>query len=118
MSYDLAVWEGKRPRTNAAAAKVFRRLYDENIGGEGERAPTPAIAAYVQALLERWPDISDDEGEESPWSDGPLINDARGPIFYFGMVFSMCEEASAFAAGTAAAHGLVCFDPQLEELRP
>jgi hypothetical protein len=118
MSYDLAVWEGKRPSTNAEAAKAFRQLYDENIGGKGNREPTPAITAYVDALLKRWPDITEDEGDNSPWSDGPLINNARGPIVYFGMVFSMAEEASAFAAETAATHGLVCFDPQTEELRP
>lgn len=31
--------------------------------------PTPAIAEYVGALLERWPDITGDAGEDSPWSD-------------------------------------------------
>ena len=30
----------------------------------------------------------------------------------------MAEEASAFAADLAQQHGLVCYDPQMECLRP
>ncbi len=115
MSYDLAVWEGSRPATDEEAQRTFERLHETHLGGASEVEPTPAIARYVHALLERWPDL--DEDDDSPWSDGPLINNARGPIVYFGMVFSMADEASAFAAETAAEHGLVCFDPQLGALR-
>jgi hypothetical protein len=83
-----------------------------------ERTPEPEIVQYVDALLARWPDISTDEGEDSPWADGPLIGDAAGPFIYFAMVWSRCEEASEFAAQVAAQHGLVCFDPQSGALRP
>jgi hypothetical protein len=33
------------------------------------------------------------------------------------MVFSQADTASAFAAKLATEHGLVCFDPQSNELR-
>jgi hypothetical protein len=118
MSYDLAVWQGERPASDAQAGETFAKLYQQYIGEEHEDAPAPAIAAYVAALLERWPDLDDGDDDECPWADGPLINNARGPIIYFAMVWSKAEEASAYAAALAARHGLVCFDPQSEQLRP
>jgi hypothetical protein len=112
MSYDLAVWEGARPKSAREAKLHFEAL----ASAHDRAAPSPAIARYVKALLARWPDI--DEDDESPWSDAPLMNNARGSMIYFGMVYSRAGEASAFAADLAQKHGLVCFDPQTEELRP
>ncbi len=111
-----------RPASNVAALAVYRELYAQLVGGVealGEPVePTPAITAYLHALLDRWPDITEDAGENSPWSDGPLIDNARGNLFYFGMVFSMADEASEVAAQLASQRGLVCFDPQRGRLRP
>ena len=79
--------------------------------------PTPAIAKYVAWLLQRWPDLAEDDAEEeSPWADAPIINNAMGSLFYFAMVYSKAEEAVAFAAELATQHGLNCFDPQSEHL--
>jgi len=120
MSYDLAVWEGERPESAEAAEGVFMAFADLYLEAEEpvSEPPTPAIRRYVEALLERWPDIDGDDREESPWAVGPLMSDAIGPFFYFPMVFSMADEASEYAAQLAAQHGLVCFDPQLSRLRP
>lgn len=84
----------------------------------GGRAPSERIAAYVAALLERWCDITEDEEDTSPWSTGPLIGEASGPLVYFPMRWSMAEEASAYAAAVAESMGLVCFDVQQDRLRP
>ncbi|MET8283567.1 hypothetical protein ABZU91_32440, partial [Micromonospora sp. NPDC005174] len=73
---------------------------------------------YVHTLLERWIDMTEDEEDASPWSDGPMIGNASGPIIYFAMRYSMCEEVSAEAAKMAAEQGLICFDPQWDRLRP
>ncbi|WSA76455.1 hypothetical protein OG930_13045 [Streptomyces sp. NBC_01799] len=118
MSYDLAVWEGDRPADDKTAGRAFNDLYDRLIDAEVDQPPTERIAAYVAALLERWCDLTEDEDETSPWSTGPLIGEARGPLIYFPMQWSMAEEASAFAADLAQSMGLVCFDPQLNRLRP
>ncbi|MCZ0985089.1 hypothetical protein [Streptomyces diastatochromogenes] len=119
MSYDLAVWEGVRPTDDASATAAFEGLHREHMGGE-RTPPTPLIRQYVEALVARWPDLSPDDHEEdedaSPWSDGPLINNASGPLFYFGMVFSKYQEATSFAADLARTHGLICFDLQDERL--
>ncbi|MCW3838639.1 hypothetical protein ONA70_00805 [Micromonospora yasonensis] len=118
MSYDLAVWEGDRPPDNAAALTTFKALYERYVG-KGAIPPTPRIRTYVEALLEQWIDLTeDDDDERSPWSTGPLIKEASGPFIYFPMVYSRCNEVSAGAARIAAEHGLVCFDPQLGLLRP
>jgi hypothetical protein len=72
----------------------------------------------VAALLDRWPDLTEDEKDVSPWSTEPLIREARGPFIYFPMRYSRAVEASAYAAEVASSMGLVCFDPQIGRLRP
>ncbi|MFI9122324.1 hypothetical protein ACIGW0_23480 [Streptomyces bikiniensis] len=118
MSYDLAVWEGERPTDDKTAGQVFSDLYDRYIDSETEEPPSERIAAYVAVLLEPWCDLSEDDEDTSPWSTGPLIEEASGPLIYFPMRFSMAEEASAYAAAVAESMGLVCFDVQQDRLRP
>ncbi|MGY3334044.1 hypothetical protein ACVW0K_007364 [Streptomyces filamentosus] len=118
MSYDLAVWEGERPTDDKTAGRVFNDLYDRYIDSEVEEPPSERIAAYVAALLERWCDLTEDEEDTSPWSTGPLIGEASGPLIYFPMRWSMAEEASIYAAAVAESMGLVCFDVQQNRLRP
>lgn len=101
MSYDLAVWGGERPADDKTAGRVFDVLYDRYLDGEVVGPPSERIAGYVAALLERWCDITEDEEETSPWSVGPLIESASGPLMYFGMGWSRAEEASAYSADLA-----------------
>jgi hypothetical protein len=117
VSYDLAVWEGTRPADDHAAALEFQRLYDRYLESDEQVEPTSRIVAYVTALLERYPDIDTAAGEDSPWSTGPLMSEARGPLVYFPIVWSRCEEVAAWAAGLAEQHQLNCYDPQREQLR-
>ncbi|MER6589639.1 hypothetical protein [Micromonospora chalcea] len=84
MSYDLAVWEGELPIDDGAAGEAYDQLYALYMEDE-ELPPTPRIRAYVLALLERWVDMSDDEHDVSPWSAGPLMDEASGPFVYFTM---------------------------------
>jgi hypothetical protein len=111
VSYDLAVWEGGVPSDDKAAAREFEELY-ERYFVESPRRAHGAIRAYVEELLEKWP-----EGEDGPWSTTPLIDNASGPIVYFSMVYSRAEEVSEGAAELAAEHGLVCFDANRGTLR-
>jgi len=105
------VFEGAAPRSDQEAIAAYQSMIERYQDGEPVE-PTPAIRAYVEAMLARWPDIGDDEGETSPWADGPLINDASGPMFHFALVFSMAEEAVPIVAEEAERMGLVCVDPQ------
>ncbi len=61
--------------------------------------------------------MTEDVEDSSPWSTGPLIDEASGPLIYFAMRWSMAEEASAYAADLARSMDLVCFDPQGDRLR-
>ncbi|GIH21532.1 hypothetical protein [Rugosimonospora africana] len=117
MSYDLAVWEGKQPDSDEAASAVFRDLCEQYIEADVHHEPSPRIRRYAEALLARWPDIDNDEGKASPWASAPLIGEAIGPLMYFPIVYSQAEPASAFAATLAWAHGLVCYDRQLDQIR-
>jgi hypothetical protein len=117
MSYDVAVWVGDMPTDDAAALKTYEELW-ERFEGTSE-APDPRILAYINDLTKRHPDLTeldDDHVDESVWADGPLTGNVMGPFFYFAMTYSGAEQALPFVAETAAAHGLVCFDPQSTKL--
>jgi hypothetical protein len=111
MSYSMMVFEGAAPRSDEEAIAAYGSMIERYEDGEAVE-PTPAIRAYVEAVLGRWPDITDDEGEDSPWADGPLINDASGPMFHFALVFSSVEESIPFIVAEAERRNLVCVDPQ------
>ena len=64
MTYDLAVWEGEQPPDDKAGAATFAELYNTYLGED---------SVDVEALLERWIDMTEDEEDISPWSAGPLI---------------------------------------------
>ncbi|WP_210414797.1 hypothetical protein [Microlunatus elymi] len=113
MSYDLAIWEGGRPETDAEATRVYEQLAERMYDGD---PPSERIRGYVEALLQRWPE--DQESEDVPWSDGPLIGNASGGWIYFGIRPARADEVATYAAELAQQHGLVCYDPQEAALRP
>jgi hypothetical protein len=115
VSYDFAVWEGESPKDAGEAGQVFAKLCDEYVE-KGASPPTPN-AAFVQSLLAEHPDLDEvGDDEESPWAVGHLIGEASGPLVYFAVVYSRAEEMQRFVAASARQQGLVCFDPQIEEL--
>ena len=115
MSFDLAVWDGPQPRTDADGLAEFTRLHAKHFDIGPTSPPSERIKRFIAAITERYPDIMDlpgDEIDDGVWSDGPLINNASGGYFYFGMVWSRAEEVASFVSTIAAKQGLVCFDPQ------
>ena len=91
MSVDMAVWEGDRPQSDEDAGQTFKALYDKYVGREYPIDPTPKIKEFVEALTATFPDLdslSDDEVDDSPWADSPLLGNASGPFIYFSMVAS------------------------------
>ncbi|WP_217127915.1 hypothetical protein [Streptomyces sp. AC558_RSS880] len=115
MSYDLAVWDGERPPDDHRAGSVYDELYARYLESDDAVVPpTPRITAYVDALLERYPDHADGP---TVWASPPVIDEASGPIVYLLMRYSTAEDVSEYAASLAREHGLVCFDPQAEGLR-
>ena len=116
VSYDLAIWDGDRPADDGAAREEYGQLRARYIRSDPV-PPTARIAGYIRALLDRHPEIDTEAGEDSPWATGPLMREASGPFLYLALVYSQCDEASAWIAQLAQDHGLVCYDLQAGELR-
>lgn len=117
VSYDLAVWDGERPRDNHQAGTVYDEFYERYLESDDVVVPpAPRIVGYVEALIDRYPDDGSGVGSGA-WASPPVINEASGPIVYLLMSYSKAEEVSEYAASLAREHGLVCYDPQAESLR-
>jgi hypothetical protein len=116
VSYDLAVWDGDRPRDHHQAGAVYDDLYERFLESDAVVVPpVPRITAYVEALLARYPD---DVDHGVVWASTPVAEEASGPVVYLTISYGKADEVSEYAAALAREHGLVCFDPQGECLRP
>lgn len=113
MSFDLAVWVGSAPTSDAAATEEFIRRR-QVIGQRPKAPPAPQIRNLVEDLLARFPDLDDDDAAEtSPWSTSPLIDEAIGDFIYFPMTFSGTRDHGDAVIEIIASHReLICFDPQ------
>lgn len=95
---------------------MYDELYERYLESDDVVVPpAPRIVAYVEALVARYPD---DVDRSVVWASPPVIDEASGPIVYLLMSYSKAEEVSEYAAALAREHGLVCFDPHGECLRP
>lgn len=116
MTYDLAVWDGERPPDDQEAGSVPDELFACHLASDDTVVPPePRIAAYIRALVERYPD---DGAGRGVWASPPVADVASGPMVYLLMSYGAADEVSAYAAALARQHGLVCYDPQAERLRP
>ncbi|MET8102789.1 DDE-type integrase/transposase/recombinase [Streptomyces sp. NPDC005236] len=76
MSYDLAVWDGDRPLDDDQAGSTYDELYERYLESDDVVVPlVPRIVAYVDALVERYPD----DVARSVWASPPVIEEASGP---------------------------------------
>ncbi|MFJ6184777.1 hypothetical protein [Streptomyces sp. NPDC092295] len=116
MSHDLGVGDGDRPLDDRHAGLTNNQFYERYLElGDVVVPPAPRIEAYAEALVARYPDDVDRSVVRvSP----PVTEEASGPLVYVLMSDGKAEEVSGYAATPAREHGLVCFDPQGECLRP
>ena len=118
MSYDVAIWDGEQPKSDDDALEVFEQMaavYD----AETDETPSAALLLFIRDLTDRYPDLTtlpDNEVDDSPWADGPLVNNVTGRFLYLALAFAKTEEVLGFIAETARKYDLVCFDPQTETL--
>lgn len=119
MSYDLAVWVGPPPTSPEEADAEFARRMDAMEAALEEPAAVDSqIREFVEAVLERYPELDDDSDDESPWASAPLIDEAVGDVIYFSLTFSGARYARDVIADIAFSLDLVCYDPQLEQVLP
>lgn len=113
MTFDLAFWEGPTPASDREATRIYEDLFPEDDEVEGFQPPTPAIVSLIAALEERWPPFD----ESSPWAVAPLgQEDARGNTLYLNLVWGRPDSDLHEIAAIAKRLGVVCFDPQSEEV--
>lgn len=118
MGYQLVVWEGEKPQSDAAAGEVCRELMDRYYVRDGVE-PTPAIREFVAALTAVWTDDwTGPAGDDSPWKISPLIDEASGPLLFLNLRFGRGEKAAFLIAEMAEERGLVTFDTYVEVMRP
>jgi len=109
VTFDLAFWEGPRPETDLAAARIFEELFPEDDGVESSEPPSVAIRSLIAELERRWPPFD----ENSPWAVAPLgAEDALGSTLYVNLVWGRPDEDLRVIADIARRLGIVCFDPQ------
>ncbi|TDD29769.1 hypothetical protein E1218_03105 [Kribbella turkmenica] len=113
MSWVLVAWDGPVPASADDAARIFEEL--ESSVSEDD-PPTDAIRGYVEELLARWPDITEDRSEDSPWADGPLIANASGPLFVFSLGLRSLSESIPYCTEVARRRGIVLYDQEQEEV--
>ncbi|GAB2678704.1 hypothetical protein [Nocardia goodfellowii] len=118
MSYDLEIWEGEQPCCATNLRKTLDAMSDASeqryLRGEASELPSPKIKDFVEALLRRWPDCGEDA---SPWSSAGTGH-AEGSSLHINIQWGRQDEVSTFVAGLAKVHGLNCYDPQQNRLRP
>lgn len=106
MSYDLAVWRGRRPTDHFSAANEFDERMDRP-----QTAPAKEIAEFLAELIRRYPDTGP-AAEDSPWASTPLTSEVCGDLVYIPISVGSLDAVVPFVAEVAMRHGLVCFDPQ------
>lgn len=81
------------------AGQVLGDLYDRYIDSEVKESSSERTAAYAAVLLGRWCGLAEHEEDTPPWSTGPSISEAGGPLICFAVRFSMAEQTQKGAAG-------------------
>ncbi|MES2126543.1 MAG: hypothetical protein V4463_04670 [Pseudomonadota bacterium] len=108
MSYNLAILAPAIPASDDAAFPVVRALLATY--GDDEAPPEPVLVRFHAAITKRFPCLSTG-AEDSPWSDGPLINNFVGRVGVVGISMRH-EEVIPAILDCAAELGLTVVDEQ------
>lgn len=109
MSYNIAVWEGPSPLSNAHGFSDYERLQAARVPGD----PTPGIDTLIKKL-----EAADHGAPDDTMWAVPLADCASGSFLYFGADEGREAEAIDLVERTAAELSLVAFDPQTGTLLP
>ena len=119
MSYTVDLIVGPLPVDNKKAwekIEVLRETYyDDN------REKAPALIALHSVLTARYPCLrsyADDDPavDESPWADGPMINNFMNEMGMLAISFSRADEVVPFIIKEANALGISVADGQSGEI--
>lgn len=104
MSCEMVVWEGVEPLDDDDRADIVNAIgtcyLEARVGTR--QPPTPRISRFVDALLQRWPDIG---RPDSAWTRG-VTQYACGPAVAVAVSYSRADEMDAHVRELAEKHDL------------
>ncbi|MBB5084182.1 hypothetical protein [Nonomuraea endophytica] len=109
MSFDLAVWFEDEPITPMRATAKFLDWCEEPSEDHSSPDPRAEVAAFLDELTARYPDLTADNYAGSPWAE-PLT--VAEDIVLASAVFPRAAEVCRTVFELAGRHGLLVFDPQ------
>jgi hypothetical protein len=108
MSWVIEIADGNFPADTDAAWELLEQLRYKEEQREFGSPPSPRMESLYRELTARYPCIT--ENPESPWSDGPLINDFGDRLAAVGFISSGMNEAFPFVIAKATEMGFTVFD--------
>jgi hypothetical protein len=104
---------GRLPSSADDAERIFEDLRSSV---SDEDPPTDVIRSYVEELLHRWPDITQDGGKDSPWADRTLSANACGRFLVFSLVSNSLNESIPYCVEVARRRRIVLHDREQNEV--
>ena len=112
MSYTIDIT--KEPMSDDEV-EAWNRLEELRLGEESREYGSPPGDQFLplyEKLVSIYPCIATPEGENSPWSDGPLKDNFGLKNTVLGMSFSRVDDALPIIVKTATEMGFTVFDAQ------
>jgi len=113
MTFQLGVWHAEKPLSLGAAGQLFDRVI---AGKEPDIKPAPAMKAFFNQLMRRYPTLDDWPNEdvtECPWADQPRFHTQ---YIIFTTLPAHSEQLEAVIIDMALEHGMTVYDPQTPDL--
>jgi hypothetical protein len=113
MSFDLSVWYSSQPVGPEEGGPFHVALCEGHHDG---LESSPRVRRFVDELIARYPQIDDvpeDKVDECPWTIA--FDQSEGHVIMC-IAWSRAEEMKSIVHGLADKHGLVCYDPQADEV--
>ena len=119
MSYSIDLIIERLPADQQQAWQKIEALREAYY--EDERPVAGQLQQLHDRLTERYPclcDFADDDPamDDSPWADGPMINNFSHDMGMLAIVFSKVEEVLPFIIQQATALGITVVDGQVEQI--
>lgn len=110
MGYDLAMWVGEPPESDAEGTMQLEERFD-HYQFCGHPA-APEIRDFIDRALTVFPVDTPEELDASPWRDILLQDSARGDMIYFTLLPSTPPGTIRELIALGRECGLVVVDPQ------
>jgi hypothetical protein len=110
MSYNIDITSEPVPDDDEEAWEMLETLRDLPDSSPGQH-----FIPLYEKLTARYPCIME-PNEDSPWSDGPLINNFGQKHALLGLIYQAVDDALPFIIQTANEMGFTVFDEQQDEI--